>query len=62
MDGGGAGVVGAGQWRHGSVPRRWGWRDDSLRLHTRCILFLIFFLGKDGVKALHTTKVSSFFI
>jgi len=62
MDDGGARVVGVGQWRHGSPPRRCWWRDESLRLHTRCILFLNPFLCKGGVKALHTTKVSTFII
>ena len=46
VDGGGAGIVGAGCWQHDSLPRRRWWRDDSLRMHARCILSLNLFLCK----------------
>ena len=58
VDGGGVGVVGVGRWRRDSLLRRWWWRDDSLRLHPRCILSLNFFLKI----LLHTTKVATFFM
>ena len=55
---GGAGVVSAGRWQRGSLPRRWWWRGGSLHLHSRCILSLNFFLEI----LLHTTKVVTLFV